>query len=126
MKSARLRRLLAAALLLAAVPLAASMRSWIVADHVSPCIFRSITGRPCPLCGMTRAMAHAGCGDFGQAWQSHPLWPVLALIMAGLAASLLLDGIFGTSTSTWVIRVLERGRLPLIAALVALELWRLS
>jgi hypothetical protein len=45
------------------------------------CPFRFLTGWPCPLCGMTRAMASLGHGQWEKAIGYHPLSP---LVMAGL------------------------------------------
>lgn len=45
------------------------------------CPFRSLTGLVCPLCGMTRAMASLGHGEWQKALAYHPLSP---LAMAGL------------------------------------------
>ncbi len=38
------------------------------------CMFRRITGVPCPGCGMTRACFAAMRFDFKQAFYYHPLW----------------------------------------------------
>lgn len=44
------------------------------------CAFRQLTGRPCPLCGGTRACAALVEGDFAAAWQFNPgLMPLLAI-----------------------------------------------
>ena len=45
------------------------------------CPFRSLTGLVCPLCGMTRAMASLGHGQWQKAMAYHPLSP---LVMAGV------------------------------------------
>ncbi len=37
------------------------------------CPFRSITGRPCPLCGSTRAFIHTAHGHFSDAWKLNPI-----------------------------------------------------
>jgi hypothetical protein len=57
-----------------------------------PCVFREVTGVPCPLCGATRAFALAARGD-GDLWRYNAAWVVLAAaaVLAGalaLAASL--------------------------------------
>ena len=36
-----------------------------------------ITGMPCPGCGITRAFCFATHGRLGEAFQYHPLWPLI-------------------------------------------------
>lgn len=38
------------------------------------CPFRFITGVPCPLCGLTRALRAFLKGEFYEAFQQYPLW----------------------------------------------------
>lgn len=48
------------------------------------CLFRAVTGVPCPSCGMTRAWFAAAQLDFQSAFQYHPLFllaPVLLLFL---------------------------------------------
>ena len=49
------------------------------------CTIRSITGLPCPGCGLTRALLQFLRGDLAGAWAMHPLFwlavPVLAVIL---------------------------------------------
>ena len=46
------------------------------------CIFRNITGIPCPGCGMTRSMIAAGHLHFKDAISFHPLGPVVLILLA--------------------------------------------
>lgn len=48
------------------------------------CGFLWLTGRPCPLCGMTRALCFLMKGEFSQAIQLHALSPLAAAALAGL------------------------------------------
>ncbi len=51
-----------------------------------PCIFRRLTGVPCPMCGMTTSLAHMARGEFVAALNAHLLGPglyVLAFLAAG-------------------------------------------
>jgi hypothetical protein len=48
------------------------------------CVFRAVTGLPCPFCGGTTAAVHLGHGDIGGALRASPLavallatWPLL-------------------------------------------------
>jgi hypothetical protein len=45
-------------------------------SHISLCGFLWLTGRPCPFCGMTRAMACLLKGNFTLALNFHPLSPL--------------------------------------------------
>lgn len=54
-----------------------------------PCLFRTLTGLPCPLCGMTRAVFLLAQGEWQSALTLHPLSPaVLAVLLVLLAVSL--------------------------------------
>lgn len=44
------------------------------------CMLRTLTGIPCPGCGMTRAVLSALRGDFRAAFAYHPLWVTLPLL----------------------------------------------
>jgi hypothetical protein len=61
-------------LALGAAPLLLSL------GDVPLCAFRQLTGRPCPLCGGTRACAALAEGNLMAAWQANPgLMPLFAL-----------------------------------------------
>lgn len=50
-------------------------------DHLieaaPPCPFLTVTGLPCPFCGLSRATLALGSGDFGAAFNHHPFAPVI-------------------------------------------------
>jgi len=48
------------------------------------CPFRSLTGVPCPVCGLTRSSAFMVRGDIAPSFKSHPLGPIFitGLILA--------------------------------------------
>jgi len=50
------------------------------------CVFRRVTGTPCPTCGLTRATALLLRGDWRAATALHPALPVLAVEGAVLVA----------------------------------------
>ena len=52
--------------------------------QVSLCGFLWLTGRPCPFCGMTRALALLLKGDFALAVSFHPLSPLMLTALLGL------------------------------------------
>ncbi len=43
-----------------------------VEDSPSVCYFNTMTGLPCPGCGITRSVSAAGNGHFEAAWTYHP------------------------------------------------------
>lgn len=47
------------------------------------CGFHWITGRPCPLCGMTRALSFLAKGEWTEAMRFHPLSPIVLGILCG-------------------------------------------
>ncbi len=53
-----------------------------------PCLFRSLTGLPCPTCGATHAVVALSHLDFGAALIANPLvtGAVLVFLLGGLAA----------------------------------------
>jgi len=57
---------------------------------VSVCLFRRLTGRRCPLCGLTHGLNHALRGDFAAARAAHPLAVPAAVALGGCAATLVL------------------------------------
>ena len=56
----------------------------------SVCGFRWLTGMPCPLCGMTRALSLLLKGQWELAWRLHSLSPiVLSLLLAAFLNEML-------------------------------------
>ncbi len=70
-----------------------------------PCVFRSLTGWDCPLCGGTRAGAALLTGDLAAAWHANPLLLVVAtaigLRAVGWVVELVRDP-RATSSPRWV------------------------
>jgi hypothetical protein len=62
---------------------------WVPASGLqnTVCLFRRLTGIPCPGCGMTRAFAHLAKGEWAAAARDHPLaFPLAAeIVLAWLA-----------------------------------------
>lgn len=84
------------------------------------CVFRLMTGIPCPGCGMTRAWLAALRLDFAAAFAYHPLfWAVpiafvLAFVRDGAASNKLKRGIdimiavlCGLVISVWIVRLVN-------------------
>lgn len=86
--SARARR---GAILLALLSLGAI----VIALDLPLCPMATVTGIPCPGCGLTRATLALVRGDFARAFALHPLSPVLAPLYLGLLASAALSYLRG-------------------------------
>ena len=81
-----------------------------------PCLIRSISGIPCPTCGMTRAWLACLRMDFQAAFSYHPMfWGIPALALAFLLDGFAFPGKKATSViyviallgfgATWLIRI---------------------
>jgi hypothetical protein len=77
--------------------------------HLPVCAFRWFTGRPCPFCGLTRAMFALAKGHFGEAVRLHALSPLAAA--AGIALA-------------WNRRLPDRVWAPLLAVFCVYGVWR--
>lgn len=96
------------------------------------CLFKHVTGLPCPTCGMTRALCYAVRGDWAQSVACHPLGPLVALALVawmcwsaaeafrgrpmldsfgGRLGNALLVGGFALSLVTWIVRLVEGTRI---------------
>jgi uncharacterized protein DUF2752 len=100
---------------LAAVPPAVwALARWDVLPHLPLCLFQNLTGRPCPGCGMTRAILRLSQGDVLGSLRMHPLGIVLAGLflgaLGGTAAGLVRGGDpvadFLARRGTWFILLL--------------------
>ena len=54
-------------------------RPLLQVPHV--CLFETLTGLPCPGCGMSRSLGAFFSGDAASAWALHPAGPVLASLL---------------------------------------------
>jgi hypothetical protein len=57
---------------------------FVTPPEIPVCGFRWLTGRPCPLCGLTRALFALGKGDFRAAIHFHALSPLAAVMLIAL------------------------------------------
>lgn len=76
---------LAAPLALVAIP-----TRWL-ASTPTVCIIRRVTGRPCPGCGMTRALSALAHGHPRSAWRDNPRVVIVAPLLLGAWAHTLLN-----------------------------------
>lgn len=51
------------------------------------CIFRNVTGQPCPFCGTTRSLASASLGNFDQALNENAMGLTVTVAMAAVFVS---------------------------------------
>lgn len=100
---------------LSALLSAAKLDSSEVAAHFPACLFRLVTGLPCPGCGMLRGLMQAWRLDWAGAFHHHPL----ALPLLALWTSWVLRGVLnarrGRSFSEGFPRL--RGLVPSVAVL---------
>ena len=81
--SSAIRRVARIAWLLAPLALLALPTRWLEATP-SLCVIRRVTGRPCPGCGMTRALSRLAHGDPRGAWRRNPRVVIVAPLLAGV------------------------------------------
>jgi hypothetical protein len=86
---------------------------------LGPCAFATLTGHPCPTCGMTTSWAHFTRGDFGQAWRASPAGCLFAGFAPPLAVWLVLCSWLKKAVG---FRSLDRPLLGLLAAVVLASL----
>lgn len=88
MNDPKFRRLAAAAwavVALAAACAGPGTRSWAFIEGLPLCLFKTLTGAPCPGCGMAHALIDAFRGEWASSFQHHPLGlPLLAVWTAWL------------------------------------------
>jgi hypothetical protein len=94
----RLEKFALALILLGTFPLARAIPSNYGTHGLTVCFFRTLTGSPCPFCGLTHALVFAMHGQWTMAFRYHPLWWLAALMVltAGLAS--LADAATGSQT----------------------------
>jgi disulfide bond formation protein DsbB len=71
--------------------------------NVPLCAFRQLTGKPCPLCGGTRACAALVEGNLMAAWQANPGLMPLLTIAAVHASQLAYEAWSGRKLTRWQI-----------------------
>lgn len=77
----REERQLALLWLVAAASAVALKPLWLaIAPHLRPCIFRSLTGIPCPTCGTTRAATAFLDGNLLAALTANPLAAIIGIV----------------------------------------------
>ena len=83
-----------------------------------PCIFKGVTGIPCPGCGMTRACLAILQGEFSTAWRYHPF----SFLLIGLTILIVFQPEY--TQETWVsISLIKQKIIVSILILLCLSLW---
>jgi hypothetical protein len=94
------------------IPLFAFAILWAFTPPDLPvCAFRWLTGRPCPLCGLTHAVFALAKGRVGEAIRLHPLSPLVIVMLAG---------------TFWSARRMARLWGPCLAVFGVYGLWRIA
>ena len=57
----------------------------------NPCLFRKITGIPCPSCGTTHSVLSIIKGDFGVAFYQNPFGFLLAMMLVVIPVWIIID-----------------------------------
>lgn len=91
----------------------------------SPCVFRNLTGLPCPGCGMTRGFVAMGHGRLSEAWGQNALSPLFFVAVCAYVVGFPLCG--GRVPSALRRAVARRGRLLLVMVFVLIAAsWAVS
>lgn len=87
------------------------------------CVFRTLTGFPCPTCGSTRSLAHLSHGRLPAAFAMNPLvsLTVITLVVAMIGG--ILGRLFHWPRIRLVLSVFEADRMRKIGVLLALLNW---
>jgi len=95
--------------------------------RVSLCWFRSLSGYPCPACGLTRAFCAIGHGDFVGSWEFNPFAFVFFAVAAFVFLRPVLDrvvpGLTGRLTGS---RTVSYGTVSLVVALIVFGVARIT
>lgn len=125
LRGARFPRLVVATIMLALVPLCHAMAGLLLRDAVPLCPFRCATGWPCPLCGLTRAIALASHGQWGPATAMNPLWPVFVTLALTFAILLFIDAWRRSDRAGYLLRALSGAWRWWAPGLLAFGIWRI-
>jgi len=64
---------------------------WHNHTAVTVCMFKNITGLPCPSCGITRSVLSLMQGDLYHAWMINPLGIIAALMLVAIPIWMAID-----------------------------------
>ena len=104
-RNERLKRLTGALILFAIFPLAWLIHPLVSNSKTTICLFRSVTGLPCPFCGLTHAFGYAMHGNFAIAFSHHYFWWLAALIIIAVGLLLIHDAVKGSNFLGYLDRI---------------------
>jgi hypothetical protein len=93
------------------------------------CLFRGLTGLPCPGCGITTSLLALARGDVGASWSANPAGFAVAILLIGQMGVALVSmrrGAPGTGSLRWLIWLDRLAFGGLAAAWVCRLMWTLS
>ncbi|MBI3921066.1 MAG: DUF2752 domain-containing protein [Armatimonadetes bacterium] len=94
---------------------------------VNLCLFKWITGVPCPGCGLTRSVTCLSHGHFAAAFHFHPFGIVAYLVLAGLLfAPFAPAGIYSACASWFRSRKLGLAFTVVFVAYAVLRIWAVA
>lgn len=89
--------------------------SWIVfcnttlpSGHFTPCLFKNITGLPCPSCGATRSLMCISHLHFKDAVLINPIGYILGVLLLVFPAWLIADAMRGTPSMYRIFTTTEK------------------
>jgi hypothetical protein len=110
----------------------------VVAPHALPlvarwtdatCLFRGLTGLPCPGCGITTSLLALARGDVQASWSANPAGVAVAALLVGqtaVASLALRRGAATTGSLSWLAWLDRMAIGGLLAAWIGRLMWTLS
>jgi hypothetical protein len=121
----RLKNLAASGVLIGIFPVTRILAPALLRDSLPLCPFRCITGKPCPFCGLTRAIALAGGAHWRQAFQMNPIWPIFAGLIVVMAILFFVDGIGDRYSAAAFSRAISSRWVWILGGLMIFDAWRI-
>jgi hypothetical protein len=92
--------------------------------HLAPsCVFRGISGIPCPTCGATRSLLSLTKGNFAGALTMNPLVAILVPPAVVLCAYSIITLLFGMRRMTFIFSEREKDGIRIAAVMIVLLNW---
>ena len=124
LRGAKVKHLAWAGALSSTFPAAYLARPLLLRDLLPVCPFRCATGRPCPFCGLSRALSEATHCHWHEAYAFHPLWPEAAAVLVLLTVLHLIDAYSNRQTCEALLRNSRSRWIWAAAGLAAFAVWR--
>jgi len=121
----RAAHLASAGVLVGIFPLAYAMTPLLLQERFPLCAFRCATGKPCPFCGLTRAVGQATHLHWREAFAFNPLWPLAVAMLLLFAGLHLIDARRGSRLTAAASGVLLSRWVWILAALLVFDAFRI-